>query len=169
MNEEKRKKVEKEILDWFEEYKEAVERYNELKKKKPLIDQKIEKIMDEKGEGEYSIKSKNLNAKVICRRVLKKKVVFDADKLEGKISDKSILKEIINKTYVVSDWKGFAKYMKLKGIKAKDIIKFIDVQKEVDNDQIDQLEEIGLITYDDVKGCFYCTDISSYIRYTIKR
>lgn len=163
----KREKIEKEVRDWYLEYREATERLKKLKQTKELIDKKVERFLDSIGEGELFIEA--TDETIICRRVLRKEVVFEPEKLERKIDDKSILDKIINKTYLINDWKKFAKYLKSKGIKAKDVVKFIDVQKEVDNNQIDQLEEIGLITYDNIRGCFYCKDISSYIRYSTKR
>lgn len=163
----KREKIEKEVRDWYLEYREATERLKKLKQTKELIDKKVDRLLDNIGEGELFIEA--TDETIICRRVLRKEVVFEPEKLERKIDDKSVLDKIINKTYLINDWKKFAKYLKSKGVKAKDVVKFIDVQKEVDNNQIDQLEEIGMIKYDDIRGCFYCKNLSSYIRYSIKK
>ena len=160
--------LEQEIADWYFEYKEAVEKVNKLKEARSNIEKKVEVLMDECGKGEITLDLENLDKLINCRRILNRKVIFYPEKLEAKIKDKEILEQIIDKTYVVNDWKKFAKFLKSKGIKAKDIVKFINVQKDVNNNQIEQLENIGMISYKDISGCYVCREISSYIRFSFK-
>lgn len=169
MKEKVKVQIEQEIAEWFNEYKIATEKVSELKERRKLIEKKVETLMDDCGKGELSISQDTLGYMISCKRILNKKVEFIPENLEKNIDDKEVLSQIIDKTYTINDWKKFAKFLKSNGIKAKDIVKFIDVKKDVNNKQIEQLEQIGVITFNDIKGCYICKDMSSYIRFSYKR
>lgn len=94
-----------------------------------------------------------------------KKIIFDVEKLESKL-DKELLNEILIKEYKVSDYDGLVSLLKKYKVNPKEFKKFISVTKNVDIKKLDELSELGEISYDDIKGCYEITSGTSYVKIT---
>ena len=81
------------------------------------------------------------------------------EKLLGK--EKS--KKVINKTYVINDFKGLVAYLKECGVDPKIFKTFIDVQREVDTKSLEQMYELGDVTLEEIKGSYNVDTICSYV------
>lgn len=176
MNKKVANEIRKEAAEWYASYYEAKKLIDELKERKVHIDKQMERLMDDSGNGvvEFDISSEGAYDKIVrAVRVLNKKVEFDANRLESQLKmndvSKDIQAKIIRKTYTINNWSKFTKMLQRKGVKAKDVLPYITVEKEVDSAQIDELEELGYISYKDVKGCYVVKNLTSHIRYSFKK
>ena len=161
-----KKEIEKAIENLHEldvNFKKAKEEYES---KKASLTGKIQNFMAVKKIDFLDFKSKsekwkniNFNVKNICP----KKIIFDADKLEKKLS-KEICSKIIKKEYKINDIKALSDFLKGYGVDPKEFKEFLTIEKTVDNKKLDNLSDIGEITEDDIKGCYVVKPISSYIK-----
>lgn len=103
------------------------------------------------------------NKMLRVRRIVPKTVIWDADKLEKQL-DKEIASRIIQKRYTITDMEGLIAYLRSCGVSAKKFKSFIEVEKIVDTNVIDQLDAVGDLCMEDVRGCFTVQEKSSYLR-----
>ena len=104
-----------------------------------------------------------------CKKVTRRSVVFDAEKVE-KALGKDIAEKVIVKKIEVTDYKGMVDMLKSYGVKPKDFKKFISVKKEVNTKMLEQCEELGEFDREDIKGCYKVENIgTSYLRVTMKQ
>ena len=86
-------------------------------------------------------------------RVQSSKVEFNPDKLE-KVLGKELSQSVIQKHYEIADMIGLVSYLKDCGINPKVFKSFISVRKTVNVKELDRLEELGMITAEQLKGCY---------------
>lgn len=102
--------------------------------------------------------------------VNQKMFVWDSEKLYDKLidegMDKEKVKSFISTEVVINDWNGFAEFLKSKGIKAKEVLDFITINRKVDTKKVNQLSEIGEITEKDIEGCYELKDKAGYVTLT---
>lgn len=96
------------------------------------------------------------------------KIKWLPDKLE-KALGKERCSELIEKTYIVEDMEGLIKYLKSCGVNPKKFKSFIRVDKKVNPDVLKQMDELGEISSDEVKGCYETTHVSSYLKIMLKQ
>lgn len=112
--------------------------------------------------GTFSGDNKNLKVAKITPKV----VTWDADKLEFRLP-KEVSSQIIDKTYTIEDMNGLIKYLKSCGVNPQEFKKYIHVAKKVNVSQLEQLEELGELSVEDVKGCYHVQEKSSYLKLNI--
>lgn len=112
--------------------------------------------------GRYKDRPTNFSIKHVCP----KKIIFDPDKMEKKLSkmDKNDLSEIIHKTYKINDIDGLIEYLKSCGVNPKKFKEFLTIEKVVDNKKVDEFSKIGKITEKDVEGCYTVKENESYFK-----
>lgn len=99
-----------------------------------------------------------------------KEFVWDSDKLYDKLidegMDKDLVKSFISTEVAITDWNGFAEFLKSKGIKAKEVSPFIEIKRKVDSKKINQLSEVGDVTEKDIEGCYELKPKAGYVKLT---
>lgn len=103
------------------------------------------------------------NRMLRVRRIVPKVITWDADKLEQKL-DEELLLQIVHKRYTITDMTGLIAYLRSCGVSAKKFKSFIEVEKIVDAKAIEQLDAVGDLSLEDIKGCFTVHEKSSYLR-----
>lgn len=103
------------------------------------------------------------NKTLRVRRIIPKTIVWDADKLEENL-DKEIASQIVKKHYTIVDMEGLIAYLCSCGVSAKKFKSFIEIEKVVDANMIDQLNAVGDLSSEDIEGCFTVQEKSSYLR-----
>lgn len=160
-------------METSKKIKNAIEELNslndEFKKTKEVYELKKKKlsylIQDYMGANNIDSLDFISKAKKTCKVIFvkPKKIIFDANKLEKKL-DKDIYKQVVSKEYRIDDIDGFLSYLKsIKG-NPKIIKGFLNIQKNVNNDKINELSELGYITESDIKDCYSVKEISSYLK-----
>lgn len=112
----------------------------------------------------YSFK-KGKDEAIVVNRIQKSSIKFDADKLE-QVLGKDVASQIIQKTYYVEDMEGLIEYLKACGVNGKVFKSFIRVEKSVDQDALDRLENYGVISMDDIEDCYELVQSKPY--FTVK-
>lgn len=143
----------------------------EYKEKKNNISSKIKDYMSIKKidsldflfkAGKYKNNPMRFTAKHICP----KKIIFNPDSIEKKLSklSKEDLSLIVKKTYIINDIDGLIDYLKSCGVDPKQFKTFLTIEKTVDNKKIDELSNIGKITEEDITGCYTIKESESYFK-----
>lgn len=96
------------------------------------------------------------------------KIKWLPEKLE-KALGKERCSELIDKTYIIEDMDGLIKYLKSCGVNPKKFKSFLRVDKKVNPDVLKQMDELGEISSDEVKGCYEATHVSSYLKIMLKQ
>lgn len=109
---------------------------------------------------------KDNNKKFKVTDVVRKKIEFDVDALEKKLP-KATLRDIIVRTYRISDYRGLVKYLKQCNVDPHKFKQFIEVEKTVDTKTLDRLSDIGEVDLKDIEGCHTVTDGTPYIKLTV--
>lgn len=92
-------------------------------------------------------------------------VIWDADKLSEKL-DSDLAEDIIHKQAYITDYKAVVELLKRYQVPAKEFKQFIDVRKEVNEEAIEKLSELGWLNKKDVEGCYTMKKNKSYVRLT---
>lgn len=103
------------------------------------------------------------NKMLRVRKIIPKTIVWDADKLEERL-DKELVSQIVHKRYTITDMDGLITYLRSCGVSAKKFKSFIEVEKIVDANAIDQLDAVGDLSLEDIKGCFTVHEKNGYLR-----
>lgn len=82
-----------------------------------------------------------------------KKIVWDIPKLKENI-EKPVLKKMLKRKYIITDFDGLVKYLKTRGVDPKRFKKYLEVEEQVDTEMVDHLYEVGAITRKQVEGCY---------------
>lgn len=136
------------------EIEKIIDRMQELKIKKD----NLEKEYNEKREillkffeetQENSLSSKKYTATCVKSLTL----TYDVVELEKKL-DKKIFDEIIEKEVVIIDYTGFTNLLKKAGIKARELKELIEVRRFVNNEKIKNLFNTNQINLKDLEGCY---------------
>ena len=100
--------------------------------------------------------------------VRRKKIFWHLDKLKKKLS-KETIKQVVNKTYTITDMQGLIKYLKECGVDPKKFKKYIDVQEELNEAELDRMYTMGEIDKKDIVGCYTMEVSEPYIKFTKKQ
>lgn len=96
------------------------------------------------------------------------KIKWLPEKLE-KALGKERCSGLIEKTYIIEDMDGLIKYLKSCGVNPKKFKSFLRIDKKVNSDVLKQMDELGEISSDEVKGCYEATHVSSYLKIMLKQ
>lgn len=139
----------KKTKEYFEESKEYFEEVmNEYFEKNSIGSEglRIEYPSDQLGFG----------GAVTVKRSQRTTVIFDPDKVEKvirrKVADEQIV--VVEKQYKINDIGGLVAYLRSIGADPAIFKSFISVDKTVKQDALEQLEKLGKISADDLKGCY---------------
>lgn len=109
--------------------------------------------------------------RVLVSKVERKKINFDADKIEKVLKDKGLNKAEINsaieKKAFIRDYAGLIKYLKACGASPEKFKSFLDVEKKVIPEALDNLEALGKIDINDIQGCYSVEAGSPYYRVSL--
>lgn len=103
---------------------------------------------------------------VVVTRVQSSKVEFNPDKLE-KALGRELASSVIQKHYEITDMGSLVTYLKECGIDHKVFKSFISVRKTVNTKELDRLEELGMITAEQIKGCYVVKTQNPYFTVNI--
>lgn len=162
----KAKQIEKSVKVLYQlqlQKKEFDKYYTETRKKEQLAISNYMFSNLKDGENTFDIGVGDKNIKVT--KVRTKKLLWDIEKLKTRLS-KALQRKIITKTYTINDMQGLVKYLKKCGVDGKKFTKFIDVQESVDEQQLNNLSDIGEIKAKDIKGCYELQLGEPYIKIT---
>ena len=151
--------------------KKVDEYYNEVRKKEQLAISNYIFSMLQKGENSFDITlddgedyySNHVKLKVT--RVRKKSITWDIDKLKKKL-DKKVIKKIITKKYTINDMNGLVEYLKECGVNPKKFKKFLTVDEELNDVELNRLYDLGEIDKEQVNGCYKVEMSEPYIKLT---
>lgn len=153
------------LINEFNKRKQKIDRANKLfdKYKKSFYSKMLNNDID-------SIKVKNFysdDEEISATKIQSTTITFDVDKVEKKIGKKHA-SEIISKEYTISDFEGLIKYLKSIGANPKKFKQFIEVNKTIDRKKLDNLEELGLLSLDDLAGTYEVKVNNPYYKVSTK-
>lgn len=171
-NKHENEKVKLAIIELYEETEAFKEAQKKFLERKEVLSRDIKNFMFVNGVNylKFLAQAGNRfskeNKKLEVKEVVKKKVVFDVEKLEEKL-EKDLFNEIIDKKYEITDINGLINYLKSCGVSPKKFKSFINTVKTVNKDKMNQLSELGDITERDIKGCYTVSEDSGYVKINI--
>lgn len=151
--------------------KKVDEYYNEVRKKEQLAISNYIFSMLQKGENSFDITLDDgedyyaNHVKLKVTRVRKKSILWDIDKLKKKL-DKKVIKKIITKKYTINDMNGLVQYLKECGVNPKKFKKFLTVDEELNEIELNRLYDLGEISKEQVNGCYKMEMSEPYIKLT---
>lgn len=168
--------------------KESVRKLYELQQEKKAFDEYYRDVRNkeqlsisnfmfsnlEKGENTFDITLDSgvtyykENKKLKVTKVRTKKVTWILEKLKEKLPLKK-QKHVITKMYTINDFKGLVEYLKTCGVEPKKFKKYIDVQEEVNEAELNRLYEVGKISRKEIDGCYTVEMGEPYIKITEKK
>lgn len=151
--------------------KKVDEYYNEVRKKEQLIISNYIFTNLQKGENSFDVTLDDgedyytNHVKLKVTRVRKKSILWDIDKLKKKL-DKKTIKKIITKKYTINDMNGLVEYLKECGVNPKKFKKFLTVDEELNEVELNRLYDLGEIDKEQVNGCYKIEMSEPYIKLT---
>lgn len=141
----------KEFFNEQKEFKERQERFNTIKQ---LFYNDAEELFNYEGIDKLVIDNEDLEGnELVVNKVQKTSVIFDVDALENNLS-KEMSKDVIDKSYTITDINRLIIYLKSCGVDPKVFKSFISVTKTVDEKKLDNLADLGLISQEQLEGCY---------------
>lgn len=168
------KKYKLSALNFFEsqkQIKQAQARYEEQKKQFYCDMEELFKLqnVDKTVTFEHESFDEEIVKNVIeVNRVQKSSVTFDANKLE-KVLSKKICEDVIVKKYEITDMFGLICYLKECGVDPKIFKSFLSITKSVDVKELERLEELGKVSFEQLKGCYNIKYQNPYFTVGIKK
>lgn len=134
------------------------------KTNKELVTNVIRRYFEENKINSFRVKrvGKLLVSNLVCKLVKNTKVIFDIGKLEKRLGKDS--NAFIDKEYTINDMQGLVRLLKEYGVNPKKFKKFIDVDKKVNQEKLNQLSDLGALNEEDLDGCYEVKELSSYLR-----
>lgn len=151
------------------------QKYDEVTKEFSKVKASFYKVMDEyfaeNGiEEKVSFRAEDacVDEEIVVSRVQSSSVNFDADKLEKAIGKKKA-KAVIQKRYEVTDIHGLVEYMKSLGADPEVFKSFLSVSKSVNVKELDNLEQLGEVSVEKLKGCYSIVSRTPYFKVYARR
>lgn len=160
------KKAFSDIIELYkleEQYKQIKKNYEDKKKSLSVM---IRNYMYSKDYSQLDFKSKEYG-NVHVTNVIRKSIIWDVEKLKKKL-DNDLVKQIVEKKYIVTDMKGLVQYLKSCGVNPKKFKSYIYVEEKVNQQKMNELSEIGEIDAEDIKGCYELKEAEGYLRINVK-
>lgn len=156
----------KEFYNEQKEFKERQERFNTIKQ---LFYNDAEGLFNYEGISKLVIDNDDLEGnELVVNKVQKTSVIFDIDALENNLS-KEMCKDVIDKSYTITDINRLIVYLKSCGVDPKVFKSYINVTKTVDEKKLDKLADLGLISKEQLKGCYTLKRQKPYFTVKMKR
>lgn len=150
-------------LEFYEKQSKFKKYQAEYEKSKTELSSVLREYLEKSKINKFTFKNGNIPFSV--QNVKQRKIVFDVEKLESKLS-KKVFNTIVKKEYKINDFNGLVKYLKSCGVDPNVFKQYIDVEKVVDKDKIDELGEAGVIKINDIKDCYTIYENAGYIKIT---
>ena len=163
LSERQQNEVKQQALELFElekKYKVISKAYQEKKNKLSLAIRNFMFCTKGANDG-FSFEQNNILLRV--RKITPMTVVWDPDKLEERLSREG-REKVIEKKYSIEDMPGLIKYLKSCGVSPKRFKSFVTVEKKVCVKALEQLEALGEISQNDLKGCYRIEAKTSYLK-----
>lgn len=143
---------------------EAAERYLEAKEVHDEQDELFKQSKQEFSEemdgyfSQYSDQGRKAvfeakGKRITVTQVEKTEIEWFPARLEKKL-EKSVARKIIRKKYSVTDWDGLVGYLKSIGADPKRVAEYVQSEKSVDEDALNQMSDLGMLKTSDVSGCY---------------
>lgn len=156
----------KEFYNEQKVFKERQEIFNTIKQ---LFYNDAEELFNCEGISKLVIDNDDLEGnELVVNRVQKTSVIFDIDALENNLS-KEMCKDVIDKSYTITDINRLIVYLKSCGVDPKVFKSYINVTKTVDEKKLDKLADLGLISKEQLKGCYTLKRQKPYFTVKMKR
>lgn len=156
----------KEFYNEQKEFKERQERFNTIKQ---LFYNDADEMFNYEGISKLVIDNDDLEGnELVVNKVQKTSVIFDIDALENNLS-KEMCKDVIDKSYTINDINRLIIYLKSCGVDPKVFKSFINVTKTVDEKKLDKLADLGLISKEQLEGCYTLKRQKPYFTVKMKR
>lgn len=156
----------KEFYNEQKVFKERQEIFNTIKQ---LFYNDAEELFNCEGISKLVIDNDDLEGnELVVNKVQKTSVIFDIDALENNLS-KEMCKDVIDKSYTITDINRLIVYLKSCGVDPKVFKSYINVTKTVDEKKLDKLADLGLISKEQLKGCYTLKRQKPYFTVKMKR
>lgn len=138
-------------------------------KKKALTEEILKQMkQDEVKTLSFTDKSGIAQVTYTCSLVEPQSIKYDVSKLE-KALNKKLLNKVVEKRIVINDTEEFIEYLKSLGANPKDFKRLITVNKEVDKKVLEQMYELGEVTFKQLDGTYKITNTTPYLKTTSKQ
>lgn len=156
----------KEFYNEQKEFKEKQERFNTIKQ---LFYNDAEELFNYEGIDKLVVDNEDLEGnELVVNKVQKTSVIFDIDALENNLS-KEMCKDVVDKSYTITDINRMIIYLKSCGVDPKVFKSFLNVTKTVDEKKLDKLADLGLISKEQLEGCYTLKRKKPYFVVRMKR
>lgn len=153
-------------LEFYEKQRKFKNIEKKFKELKDEFSKEAEKFFRKKGVSKINI-DKLREQSISINMVQKASVDFDVDKLEKSLGELS--KDVIDKRYEIIDMPGLAKYLKSCGVNPKVFKSFLLVSKTVNTKKLDDLEERGEVSLEQIKNCYTLTQHNPYFTFKVNK
>ena len=161
----------KKLVKEAEELYTLTQKFEHIKKrfeeKKKILTTSIKNYMYANGDVNVLSFLTSDEKRMEVKKISQKRIIWNPDKMEERM-DKELFNEVVEKTYTITDMEGLIHYLKSCGVNPKKFKSFISVEKKVKTDIIKQMDELGEITMEDVKGCYEVRESESYLKFVIQ-
>lgn len=103
-----------------------------------------------------------------CKRVKPVTIKYDEEAMLKSLG-KNEINALFEKSYEIIDMTGLIQLLKNHGVSSRQFKKFISVKQTLSNEKLNHLYEIGVLTLDDLKGCYTIVKKSEYWKISAKK
>ena len=103
-----------------------------------------------------------------CKRVKPVSIKYDEEAMLKSLG-KNEINALFEKSYEIIDMTGLIQLLKSHGVSSKQFKKFISIKQTLSNEKLNHLYEIGVLTLDDLKGCYTVMKKSEYWKISAKK
>lgn len=151
------------VLSLFERMQKLKKMQAELDDDRKNVNRYLTSFLSKQGYDKAVIKTDKKQVSMVV--VQPKKIEWDIAKLKQNLKGESkILKQIINKEVMITDLDSLIDLLKQHGVDPDDFKRCISVSESVNEEQLNQLHEIGEISTRWLKGTYKVKHGTSYIR-----
>lgn len=124
---------------------------------------------DKMGGGRKTFETAALNGDTIkVTKTERTTIEWDEDKLRQRVP-KELHKYIFKKRYEIVNYRGLVRYLKSLGADPEIFKMYVAAETVFDADAIDQLDNKGLLTLSNIKGCYRVRCQKPYFTVTVKQ
>lgn len=102
-----------------------------------------------------------------CKRVKPVSIKYDEEAMLKSLGEDEI-NALFDKSYEIVDMTGLIQLLKSYGVSSKQFKKFVSVKQSLSSEKLNHLYEIGVLTLDDLKGCYTVVKKSEYWKISAK-
>lgn len=95
-------------------------------------------------------------------------IEWDAEKLSRRLS-KAVARKVVRKQYKIANMSGLVEYLKSCGVDSKQFAKYLTIERTVDPQAIERLDELGEITSTDISDCYVVHCQKPYFKLVLKK